>query len=172
MQFSAQQGARLQRPRASFTRAYPDRPHTHRIISQACMIGAFKDWHHVGPISSALERSVKLSGSARSQQRRWQVAAGPPGFPEPDAGPVVGVKDTETNQAGASPDSASSNGAQPSNGAVTGLSAHGGASAAAAVPAEVPAGGVAHRWRIVFMMAVAFVLCNMDKVRNSRALQQ
>jgi hypothetical protein len=172
MQVSARQGARLQRPRASFTRAYPDRPPTHRIISQACRIGAFRDFQHVGSISSALERSVRLSGSARSQQRRWQVAAGPPAFPEPDAGPVVGVKDTEINQAGDSPDSASSNGAKPSNGAVTALSAHGGVSAAAAMPAEASGGGVAHRWRIVFMMAVAFVLCNMDKVRNSTALQQ
>jgi hypothetical protein len=172
MQFSAQQGARLQRPRALFTRAYPDRPPTNRIISQACRIGAFRDFHHVGSVSSALERPVRLSGSARSQQRRWQVAAGPPAFPEPDAGPVVGVKDTETQQAGASSDSASSNGAQPSTGAVTGLSAHGGVSAAAAVPAEAQGGGVAHRWRIVFMMAVAFVLCNMDKVRNSRVLHQ
>ena len=26
-------------------------------------------------------------------------------------------------------------------------------------------GGIPHRWRVVIMMAAAFVLCNMDKVR-------
>lgn len=40
------------------------------------------------------------------------------------------------------------------------------AAAAAAVPSDaLDLPGVPHRWRIVIMMAVAFVLCNMDKVR-------
>eukprot|EP00775_Hariotina_reticulata_P003301 gene3301-3577_t len=30
--------------------------------------------------------------------------------------------------------------------------------------------GLPHRWRIVLMMAVAFVLCNMDKVNMSVAV--
>lgn len=41
--------------------------------------------------------------------------------------------------------------------------------AAAAAPAAAQqqgeqAGGVPHRWQVVGMMALAFVLCNMDKV--------
>ncbi len=28
--------------------------------------------------------------------------------------------------------------------------------------------GIPHRWRVVFMMMMAFVLCNMDKVRRGR----
>ena len=33
-----------------------------------------------------------------------------------------------------------------------------------------PQGGIPHRWQIVFMMALAFVLCNMDKVNMSVAV--
>lgn len=74
----------------------------------------------------------------------------------------MGVKDTESSPAdGSTP----SNGAKPgANGAVVPGHAAGGSPTAAAVAPEVQQGGVAHRWRIVFMMAVAFVLCNMDKV--------
>lgn len=36
---------------------------------------------------------------------------------------------------------------------------------------DTPQGGIPHRWRVVAMMAVAFVLCNMDKVNvHSRSL--
>lgn len=40
---------------------------------------------------------------------------------------------------------------------------------AEAVPAEEQ-GGVPHRWQVVTMMALAFVCCNMDKVRLARAV--
>lgn len=33
-----------------------------------------------------------------------------------------------------------------------------------------PQGGIPHRWQIVFMMALSFVLCNMDKVNMSVAV--
>lgn len=33
-----------------------------------------------------------------------------------------------------------------------------------------PRGGIPHRWQIVFMMALSFVLCNMDKVNMSVAV--
>ena len=43
-----------------------------------------------------------------------------------------------------------------------------GAAAAAAAPAaaaeQQQQGGVPHRWQVVGMMALSFVLCNMDKV--------
>jgi hypothetical protein len=37
--------------------------------------------------------------------------------------------------------------------------------AALRAPAEQEKGGVPHRWKVVSMMALSFVLCNMDKVR-------
>ena len=37
-------------------------------------------------------------------------------------------------------------------------------------PAMAPKGGIPHRWQIVFMMALSFVLCNMDKVNMSVAV--
>ena len=36
--------------------------------------------------------------------------------------------------------------------------------------ALAPKGGIPHRWQIVFMMALSFVLCNMDKVNMSVAV--
>ena len=46
-------------------------------------------------------------------------------------------------------------------------STSGNGAAAAAVPSDaLDLPGMPHRWRIVTMMAVAFVLCNMDKVRG------
>lgn len=38
---------------------------------------------------------------------------------------------------------------------------------AEATSTSEPAGGIPHRWKVVTMMAVAFVLCNMDKVEPS-----
>ena len=160
MQFSAQQGALCARPRA-FT--FSSRPHSNRIIGRACRIGAFKEFSSARHDSFG-GRSVFSSSRARSNQNRWQIAAGPPSFPEPDSGAYVGVKETQPAQPEDAALGLSSNGAKPSNGAaVSGLPANGAASSAAAVPAAEK-GGLAHRWRIVFMMAVAFVLCNMDKV--------
>lgn len=169
MQFSAQQGARLHRPRASSTRAYPGRPHTNKVIGQAYRIGAFEGFSRPCLDSWAHGRLVSLPSSARSHHKRWQVAAGPPAFPEPDAGASVGVKDTQTSPTDGTQGSLSHNGAKPSNGAVP---ANGAVSSAAAVAPAVQQGGVAHRWRIVFMMAVAFVLCNMDKVGFGLQQQQ
>jgi hypothetical protein len=37
---------------------------------------------------------------------------------------------------------------------------------------ESPNPKVPHRWRVIFMMALAFVLCNMDKVCTSLAAQR
>ena len=42
--------------------------------------------------------------------------------------------------------------------------------AKAATGSQPPEKGVPHRWQIVFMMAAAFVLCNMDKVSSSLLL--
>jgi hypothetical protein len=166
MQFSAQQGTRLHRPRASWFNPLPS-AHSGRIVSQSCRIGAFRDVKGIGLSSLAPGARVALSRSARSpsgQDKRWQVAAGPPAFPEPDAGATVGLKETQPSPADGSPDSLASNGVKPSNGAVP---ANGAVSpATAAVAPAVEPGGVAHRWKIVLMMAMAFVLCNMDKVGN------
>lgn len=135
-----------------------------RIARQACGIGAFRAFSRLGVDSFAPGAPIPLSGSSSAgshHKKRWQVAAGPPAFPEPDAGASVGVKDTEFSP---SDGSTPSNGAKPgANGAVLPGHAAGGSPTAAVAP-EVQQGGVAHRWRIVFMMAVAFVLCNMDKV--------
>lgn len=50
--------------------------------------------------------------------------------------------------------------------AVASLQQQGGGAAAAALAAPTEqAGGVPHRWKVVGMMALSFVLCNMDKVR-------
>lgn len=45
------------------------------------------------------------------------------------------------------------------------------AAAAGALTAEAPLqrGGLPHRWQVVGMMALAFVCCNMDKVRGGGA---
>lgn len=51
------------------------------------------------------------------------------------------------------------NGAVPASASLAGAQA---ASAAADAPLDLA--GLPHRWRIVIMMAVGFVLCNMDKV--------
>lgn len=40
------------------------------------------------------------------------------------------------------------------------------AAAASAAPPAEQQGGVPHRWKVVGMMALSFVLCNMDKVRG------
>jgi len=162
MQFSAQQGARLHRQRACFTRASPEWPHTNRIVCKTSGIGAFRECSLVGSDSLA-GRPLCWASRARSQQKRWQVAAGPPSFPEPESGAYVGVKESQSGQPDGSHVSVPSNGAKPSNGAVSGLPANG-VSTSASVAPEAQKGGLAHRWRIVFMMAVAFVLCNMDKV--------
>lgn len=45
---------------------------------------------------------------------------------------------------------------------------HGGAAVEAAGEEPPPEKGIQHRWQVVFMMAAAFVLCNMDKVRMGR----
>lgn len=44
------------------------------------------------------------------------------------------------------------------------------ADGAAAPAAEQQQGGVPHRWQVVGMMALSFVLCNMDKVRSCAAV--
>jgi hypothetical protein len=66
-------------------------------------------------------------------------------------------------------DAAVNGSAALSNGRSNGTAAAGSTSesSAAAGAAVAPAqqGFIAHRWRIVLMMAMAFVLCNMDKVR-------
>jgi hypothetical protein len=164
MQCSAQQGARLTRPRAAVPSRASFAQHS-RIARQACGIGAFRGFVRLGADSCVPGARVSLSGSSSAgshHKKRWQVAAGPPAFPEPDAGASVGVKDTESSPAdGSTP----SNGAKPgANGAVVPSHSPEGTPAAAAEAPAVQQGGVAHRWRIVFMMAVAFVLCNMDKV--------
>lgn len=40
-----------------------------------------------------------------------------------------------------------------------------GAAAEGTAAAADQAGGIPHRWQVVGMMALSFVLCNMDKVR-------
>ena len=47
-----------------------------------------------------------------------------------------------------------------------GLQHQGSGTAALAAPAPAgEEGGIPHRWKLVWMMSAAFVLCNMDKVR-------
>lgn len=48
--------------------------------------------------------------------------------------------------------------------------AAGGGAAAEAAPAAAESGGIPHRWQVVGMMALSFVLCNMDKVNMSVAV--
>lgn len=43
-----------------------------------------------------------------------------------------------------------------------------GQQAGGAAAAAEQQGGVPHRWKVVGMMALSFVLCNMDKVRDAR----
>lgn len=97
-----------------------------------------------------------------------RVAASPPSFPDGQGeGSYTSVKDTSplnTNLPGGVP--------AISNGKQNGTSALGASNSGDAVPAAgsaatptAPTGGfIPHRWRIVLMMSMAFVLCNMDKV--------
>jgi hypothetical protein len=48
--------------------------------------------------------------------------------------------------------------------------AAGAVAVAKAAAAEDEAGGVPHRWQVVGMMALSFVLCNMDKVSGYLSL--
>lgn len=114
---------------------------------------------------------VSRTGSASYGQRsRWQIvpSAGPPSLPEPESGAYVGVQESQISANELANSSASSNGAkQGSNGALGSghLPATTSSTTQPAQAVEEPKqGGLAHRWRIVFMMALAFVLCNMDKV--------
>ena len=36
-------------------------------------------------------------------------------------------------------------------------------------PSEPPQGGMSHRWKVTWTMAIAFILCNLDKVCDLRA---
>lgn len=95
------------------------------------------------------------------QDRHRQAATGPTGSGE---GTSTRVQDTPQNQIEADPSAPSylngHNGATPSTSS----------SPIASTNTDIqyaPTGSrFAHRWRIVAMMAVAFVLCNMDKVRQ------
>eukprot|EP00884_Botryococcus_braunii_P007563 jgi/Botrbrau1/16808/Bobra.150_2s0035.1 len=59
--------------------------------------------------------------------------------------------------------SAHAEGVAPSNGTDPSLAVN-------PAPEDPPQGGIPHRWRVVGMMALAFVLCNMDKVNMSVAV--
>lgn len=83
----------------------------------------------------------------------------------PGEGTSTSVQETESTG-----ESTLNGSAALSNGRSNGTAAAGSSpdsAAAEAGTAAVPAqqGFIAHRWRIVLMMSMAFVLCNMDKVR-------
>lgn len=88
----------------------------------------------------------------------------------PGEGTSTSVQETEsTGESTLNGSAALSNGR--SNGTAAAGSSPDSAAAeagAAAVPAQQ--GFIAHRWRIVLMMSMAFVLCNMDKVNMSVAV--
>ncbi|GIL88401.1 hypothetical protein Vretimale_15008 [Volvox reticuliferus] len=94
---------------------------------------------------------------ANGQQQPWEVRINGSASPKADA---------TSNGVGSSADA----GAYHLNGGAVALpypteSASTVAAPAAAAPAQRP-----HRWKVVTMMAVAFVLCNMDKVNMSVAV--
>jgi hypothetical protein len=108
------------------------------------------------------------SGQSRSW-RKWVPTALPPSQPEGQGADAVGTK-VQDGQGWKEPqhqlDAAHHNG---TNGAVHASAPD--AAAAAAGLAPIYDKGLPHRWRITFMMAVAFVLCNMDKVCHGQGLQ-
>lgn len=108
-----------------------------------------------------------------AQERLRIVRAAPPSLPEgPAEGPATSVRDAEyvgaTELNGSAPlSNGRSNGTAP--GSAAGSEAAIAASSATHIAEGTSQGFIAHRWRIVLMMAMAFVLCNMDKVsRGSR----
>jgi hypothetical protein len=107
------------------------------------------------------------SGQSRSW-RKWVPTALPPSQPEGPGADAVGTKvqdGQDWKEPQHQPDAAHQNG---TNGAVHASAPD---AAAAAGLAPIYEKGLPHRWRITFMMAVAFVLCNMDKVCHSQGLQ-
>ena len=105
----------------------------------------------------------KYCSAGTKHARHGSVAALPPAQPD---GPSEGVS-TKIQEVPQSPDDPlGHDNAVPANGAL-GSPSSAAVPAAAAVEdglAPIYAKGFPHRWRITFMMAVAFVLCNMDKV--------
>jgi hypothetical protein len=84
----------------------------------------------------------------------------------PGEGATTSVQDADTlGEAAVNGSAALSNGR--SNGTAPAGSTADSPAAAGAAAAPAQQGFIAHRWRIVLMMAMAFVLCNMDKVRRS-----
>jgi hypothetical protein len=81
----------------------------------------------------------------------------------PGEGVKTSVQEAEAvGEAALNGDAALSNGR--SNGTTPADSSPDSPAAAALAAAPAQQGFIAHRWRIVLMMSMAFVLCNMDKV--------
>ncbi|KAF6256196.1 carbohydrate transporter [Scenedesmus sp. NREL 46B-D3] len=86
----------------------------------------------------------------------------------PGEGVTTSVQDSEPVGEAAPDGSAALSNGQSANGTAGSTPDTPAAAEAAAVPAQQ--GFIAHRWRIVLMMSMAFVLCNMDKVNMSVAV--
>lgn len=104
-----------------------------------------------------------------SRSPRHRVAASPPSHPDSHGDGIS----TSTKEASPSNSSSLNGTSAISNGKQNGTAPLSASSNENAVPAESAAaanvaannGFIPHRWRIVLMMSMAFVLCNMDKVR-------
>lgn len=103
-------------------------------------------------LQEVIRQDVSVSGS---QNPDVEVQDG--GQPSPNPGQSNGTYNLNINANGAAALSL------PGNGAAS-ISPAGGAQAPAADDGRMDLAGIPHRWRIVMMISVAFVLCNMDKV--------
>lgn len=165
MQVSPALPSRLDRPVASkalSSRCAPFKAASSKISRSTIALGLVHGLRH----SQAVYGWPGLVLPSRSSSHR--VAASPPSFPDGQGeGSYTSVKDT-------SPSNTSLPSGVPaiSNGKQNGSSALGASNSGDAVPAAgsaatptAPSSGfIPHRWRIVLMMSMAFVLCNMDKV--------
>jgi hypothetical protein len=90
----------------------------------------------------------------------WQLV---PGVPMTGDDQASTIHTALSNLEGSTDDEGLPGGSQPPSTAAS-RDAAGAAAVAKAAAAEDEAGGVPHRWQVVGMMALSFVLCNMDKV--------
>eukprot|EP00878_Enallax_costatus_P024452 GHUV01026092.1.p1 GENE.GHUV01026092.1~~GHUV01026092.1.p1 ORF type:complete len:211 (+),score=26.95 GHUV01026092.1:430-1062(+) len=130
-------------------------------------------------VTNALGQGHSLQGRPGlhllPRSRGHRIAASPPSSPDvPGESTYTSVKDSSP-LSGSSLNGTptfSSNGKQNGTGPLSASNSEYAVPSAAndAAPVAASGGFVPHRWRIVLMMATAFVLCNMDKVNMSVAV--
>lgn len=98
---------------------------------------------------------------ARVHRANLCRTAGSPGDSSPISTRLSDSQSGPVSEGGSAATNGATNGAIPSSS----LQPSASSSNAAPVPPS-DAGGIPQRWKVTIMMAIAFVLCNMDKVRG------